>query len=162
MNGITPAGCVLELSSGNAPYSAIAAALPHSDSGCTFGNNLPNGSRFAVVAGAGVRWNVSLIQESRGNRAIPPVVISGVGQNIAGPFLLGQGEILKLTSLGNTPFTLDLYQVFENDPIIKRVVDLPAGAIGTWPLNVPMGDYVLVVDTAPGREWLAEIRKTIE
>lgn len=157
LDAITPAGCVVSLTAGTAPYGAVSVAEPTSPDACDGTHQIPNGSRLAIIAGPDVTWSVDLTQYSQSNKEVPPVSIEGSGQSIAGPYLLGQSERLSFGSIGQGPITLDVYSLFDNEPVIKNIVSENGPIGGTWFIGVPLGTYMIAVDTMPGREWSAEI-----
>lgn len=157
LSAITSNGCVFELSSGTAPYTAKTIAEPLDPTTCDGLNQFGNGAILAVTAGGNASWVVDLTQYSQPIAQNPPVSLTASGQNIFGPFRLGQGEILKVFSEGNTAFSLDVYSVYENEPFVKRVIDVPGTALGTWRIGAPLGIYMFAITTAPDREWTAEL-----
>ena len=132
-------------------------AVPTAPTVCDGLNEFGNGTRLTVVAGGSVNWIVDLTQYSQPVPQNPPITTTITGQNIFGPIRLGQGEILAMTSEGSTPFKLDVYSIYESDPVVIRVIDVPTSAFGTWALDVPLGAYMIAVDTDPNRAWTAEI-----
>jgi len=157
LNAVTLNGCIIQLSSGVAPYTGKTLAVPSAPEICDGMNEFGNGTQLSVVAGSNVDWSVDLTQYSQAATQNPPFVVSGTGQNILGPVRLGQGEVIGVQSAGLTPFTLHVYSVFDLDPFVSRIISVPAAAHGIWFQAVPIGAYMIAIDTEPGREWTVDI-----
>ena len=157
LSAVTPSGCVINLSSGVAPYTATTLADPSPPEVCDGLNQFGNGTRLTVVAGGSVNWIVDMTQYSQPIPQNAPFTVIGTGQNIFGPVRLGQGEYLAMISNGNSPFLLDAYSIYEPDSIAVRVIDAPLSPAGTWRFELPLGIYMIAVNAAPDRDWTAEI-----
>ncbi len=158
LNAVTPNGCVLKISSGVAPYTALAIAEPSAPVQCDGLNEFGNGTKLTVIAGGDVSWVIDLTQYSQPQAQNAPVSLTSTGQHIFGPVRLGQGELLEITSDGSSRFEVDVYSIFEPEPIVKRVIDLPTSVHGIWIVDVPIGVYMFAIDTSPDREWTATVR----
>ncbi len=157
LNAVTLNGCIIQLSSGAAPYTGRTLAVPSTPEVCDGMNEFGNGTQLSVIAGSNVNWSVDLTQYSQAATQNPPFVVSGTGQNILGPVRLGQGEVIGVQSAGLTPFTLHVYSVFDLDPFVSRIISVPASAHGIWFQAVPIGAYMIAINTEPGREWTVDI-----
>ncbi len=157
LNAVTPNGCVVNLSIGAAPYTATTLAVPSAPDICDGLNEFGNGTRLTVVAGGSVSWAVELTQYSQPVAQNAPITTTVTGQKIFGPIRIGQGELLQMNSIGDSPLKLDVYSIYESEPVVSRVIDVPGAAHGTWPLRFPLGVYMIAVTTDPNREWTVEI-----
>lgn len=159
LNAVTPNGCVVQLSNGTAPFTAATLAVPSEPDICDGLNEFGNGTQLTVVAGGNVNWSIDLTQYSQPLPQNSPISVSAFGQGVFGPMRMGQGEMLVIRSEGASRFQVDVYTIYELDPIAARVVDVPADAIGTWLVDVPLGVYMFAITTEPTRPWTVDVRR---